>query len=171
MLPRLFFLFAILFLVGCESKEKVVTPEEVGPQVMKILVEMDNISRAEFRSHFISARSIRNIAKNKKLVMDKERRYAMSQVSRRDVKRRYNHMRRRLRSKGKRKGIHWSQIKRVSFRHEIEEFGGAKYSRGVLVFTSNGRKFSVQTAAIYNGSGYSLIGIHNLAEGEPRDSI
>lgn len=166
-----FFLLTAAVLVSCKSKEKVATPDDIGLQVMGILEDMNNLSRAEFRDFFVSASTLHEIADDKKLVIDEEQRRSLSNTTRKEMKVRYNFMYRRLKSAGKRRGINWERIKFHSFSHKTEKLGGVKFCYGVLEFKYNGRHFSLETTSVYDGSDYLLVGIHNLRKSNSSDSI
>mmetsp|Transcript_24876 Transcript_24876/g.28757 ORF Transcript_24876/g.28757 Transcript_24876/m.28757 type:complete len:167 (+) Transcript_24876:519-1019(+) len=159
-----FFLLAALILVGCKSKEKVSERKDIGPQVMDILEEMKDITRPEFAERFISWNTLQEIAGDKKLVTDEEQRRSMRRATKKEMKVRYNFMHMRLKSKGKRYGINWGDIKFVDFTHEIEKRGGAKFCYGLLTFKFRSSKYSVRTSSVYDGSDYVLASVTDLRE-------
>jgi len=159
-----FFLLTAVTLGGCKSKEKVSEPKDIGPQVMDILEEMNDLTRPEFPERFITYNALQEIANNKKLVTDEEQRRSLRSATKKDMKTRYNIMHRRLKLSGKQYGINWEKIKFCSFTHKIEKRGGAKFCYGKLTFKFRSSKFSVQTSSIFDGSHYALTSISELRE-------
>lgn len=158
-----FFLLTAVTLAGCKSKEKVSEPKDIGPQVMDILEDMNDLTRAEFAERFITWSTLQDIANDKKLVTDEEQRRSLRRTTKKEMKVRYNFMHMRLKSRAKRYGINWDKIKFVSFDHEIEERGGAKFCYGELTFKYRSKKFHVRTSSVYDGSDYVLASITDLS--------
>lgn len=159
-----FFLLTAAVLSGCSSKDKVSNPKDIGPQVMAILEEMNDVTHPEFAEYFISWNSLQEIAKNKKLVPDEGQRLSMRRTSKKELKMRYIFLHQRLKLAGKRLGINWKKIKFVSFNHKAEERGGAKFYVGEVKFKFRSTTFRVETVSIYDGSHYLLTNIGELRE-------
>ena len=62
--------FAVLSVVflfaSCGGELKTVDkPEDIGPQVFAVLEDMDEMTKAQFRQHFLTIEDIHAMAKNK----------------------------------------------------------------------------------------------------------
>ncbi|XOV68743.1 MAG: hypothetical protein ACFHU9_06090 [Fluviicola sp.] len=159
-----FFLLPSCFLVACNSEEQVSTPEDIGPQVMKILEELNDITEREFQENFITSKQLQKIANNEQRINDEGQRRSMTSVTKEQMEVRYNFMFQRLKDAGKGFGINWENIKFVSFKHKKEIYRGAEFCSGELKFKHQSRSFTVETYSFYDGSRYILTSLEKLKE-------
>lgn len=147
-------------LAGCSNK--ISEPEDIGPQVIDILADLDDESRQEFAKHFISIKKIHALANDRTSSLDESRRREFLFTSASDLKTRYALMRKGLKIEGERLGVTWSDISKEGFNKRLREYGGTNYVHGELRFRSNGLRFSVSTLSLFDGEEYLLIAIGNL---------
>ncbi len=158
-----FFLLFVIGSAGCNSKEKVSDPEDIGQQAMSILERMNDLTRPEFAEHFISWNDL-NTLLPEKVQNDEEAKRAMFFPTKQEMKTRYNFMHRRLKALGKRFGINWDKISFVAFRHKTEKLGDLTFCYGQLTFKYRSTNFSIETTSMYDGSHYFLSGLSGLRE-------
>lgn len=150
---------AALFLTSCGSGVGVSDPEDVGPQVMDILEEMDDMELEDFDECFMSLEDIRELGENDEVITEQRSRNLLTKMTKddrsKDIKRSFE----RLKEKGEDYKITWSDIELDDFVYELETEGGMKICGGELIFKSGNDKYKVRTTSIFDGSDYNLVEI------------
>ena len=153
------FLLPGLFLASCGSGTSVSDPEDIGPQVMEILEDLDDMSKEEFKEYFMSLEDIRELGEDEDLIKDEDGRNFLTKIEKdeytEDLERGFT----RVIENGSEQGIKWSEIEFDDFSYKIETRNGIKGCDGELTFKHGGDSYQVRTTSIWDGSGYNLLSI------------
>lgn len=156
--------FAVISLVflfaSCGGALKTVdNPEDIGHQVFAVLEDMDEMTKPQFRQHFLTIEDIHAMAKNKSLGMSKEMSDFFLAQDKEEYDKDLNDNFKKINKKGAKYGIDWMQIEYVSFTSEIRIKGKIKQCDGELKFKYRKAPYAVETRSLYDGTGWSLLKI------------
>ena len=154
-------LFALAFIVltACGPSSRVSEPEDVADQVMDILEDLDDMSKEDFKEHFLSLEEFKEMAEDKEIITDADLRKAIKKRKESEYNEGIEKGFSRIIEKGSELKIKWDEIEFVDFEYEVEKRGGMKGCGGRVIFKSGGKKYSVRSMSIYDGSGYCLMQI------------
>lgn len=154
-------LFALAFIVltACGPSSRVSEPEDVSDQVMDILEDLDDMSKEDFKEHFLTLDEMKDLAEDEEVITESELRKAIKKRKESDYNEDIEKGFSRIIERGSELGIKWSEIEFVDFEYEVEKRGGMKACGGNVIFKSGGKKFSVRSMSVYDGSGYCLMQI------------
>lgn len=155
-------IYALLFLTGLLTAcggTSVSTPEDIGPQVMDVLEGLGDMSKEDFKEHFMTLEEIRELGENEDLVMDEDGRNRLTKMEKSDRDEDLEKSFSRLIENGAELDIEWSEVEFEDFSYEVETDNGIKTCQGDLTFLDGKDKFRVSTISIYDGSGYNLVSL------------
>lgn len=160
----LFKLFAILLTVAISASctfdfKTVDNAEDIGPQVFAVLEDMDEMTKSQFRQHFLNIEDIHAMAKNESLGMSKEMSNFFLAQDKKEYDEDMNDNFKKIDKKGTKYGIEWTQIKYVKFTSKIRSKGEIKQCDGEMTFKYRKTPYLVETRSLYNGTGWSLLKI------------
>ena len=156
--------FAVLSVVflfaSCGGELKTVDkPEDIGPQVFAVLEDMDEMTKAQFRQHFLTIEDIHAMAKNKSLGMSEEMSDFFLAQDKKEYDEDLDEGFKKIGKKGKKLGIEWTQIEYVKFTSKIRIKGEIKQCDGEMTFKYRKIPFVIETQSLYDGTGWSLLNI------------
>jgi hypothetical protein len=163
--------FAVLSVVflfaSCGGEIKTVDkPADIGPQVFAVLEDMDEMTKDQFRQHFLTIEDIHAMAKDENLGMSKEMSAFFLAQNKKEYDEDLNEDFKKIDKKGKKLGIEWTQIEYVKFTSKIRIKGEIKQCDGEMTFKYRKTHFVVDTRSLYDESGWSLLNI-----GKPKKSL
>lgn len=156
-----FTVLSIVFLfASCGGKLKTVDKiEDIGLQVFAVLEDMDEMTKAQFRQHFLTIEDIHAMAKNESLGMSKEMSDFFLAQDKEEFDKDLNDSFKKIDKKGEKLGIEWTQIEYEKFTSKIRNKGQVKQCEGEMTFNYRKRLYVVETRSLYEGTGWSLLKI------------
>jgi hypothetical protein len=156
--------FAVLSLVflfaSCGGELKTVDkPEDIGPQVFAILEDLDEMTKPQYRQHFLTIEDIHAMAKNESLGMSKEMSDFFLAQDKEEYDKDLNDDFKKINKKGSKHGIDWTQIEYINFTSEIRTKGKVKQCDGEMKFKYRKNPYVIETRSLYDGKGWSLLKI------------
>ncbi|MEO0899246.1 MAG: hypothetical protein AAFY71_22735 [Bacteroidota bacterium] len=161
-------LFALIFLstmaFGSCSKASISEPEQIGPQVFKILKTISINGKKDYIDNFLSIEEIRELGKNEEVVKDESTRNEMTSMLKekwiKQITRDYN----QIKEEGAGSGIVWQDIEYLDFIYTIKKKQGVKGAEGELYFKYSEDVYKVETSALWNGKEYRITEIEDLSK-------
>ena len=155
----------LLTLISCQPAS-IKEPEQIGRQVFKILKNIDDNSKEDYISNFLSIEEIQQLATNEKLVKDADTRNEMTSITKEEWNKRIEMDYNRIQIKSKEYGINWNNIEYLVFPNiPINEGELIKGCHGELFFKCKGKSFKVNVTSFWNSREYRLLTIENLTRG------
>lgn len=151
------FLVSGLFLTSCGSGTSVSDPEDIGPQVMDILEDLDGMSKEDFKEYFMSLEDIRELGEDEDIIKDEDGRNRLTKMTKSDRDEDLDKTFTRLIENGSELEIKWGDVEFDDFSYEVDSNKGLKICSGELTFKEGSDRFKVRTTSIWDGSGYNLI--------------
>lgn len=159
-----FIALLVLFITSCGSDSSVSDPEDIGPQVMDLLEELDDMSKGDYSEYFMTLEEVRELGENEDVIKDEAGRNRLTKMTKDDRNKELDRSFSRLIETGSEYGIKWSEVEFVDFAYEVETQRGIKSCRGELTFKHGSKKYEVRTISIFDGSNYCLVEV-----GRPRE--
>jgi hypothetical protein len=159
---RVIMLIIAVNLISCDSIKKATEPEDIGMYAFELLKTLSQTSKSDYVNNFLTIEELRELAKNEEVVTDpyilNEFTSMLKQEWVEDIEDDYGD----LKQDGGEYGIKWAEIEYLDFVYEMNNEGGIKFCEGELFFEFKEDLYSVELAAIFDGTEYKLVELDYL---------
>lgn len=153
------FVLVLLALTACSPSSRVAEPGDVGDQVMTIIEDMDDMSKEDFRSVFMTYDEMQDLANNKDAIKENKARKLLKMIDKSQWNDDIDTSFEWIKKNGSRFKIKWSEIQFVDFEYQMDEKLGLKTCSGKVTFKSRGKKYEMNSKSIFDGKGYCLVSL------------
>lgn len=159
---RVIMLIIAVNLISCDSTKKATEPEDIGMYAFELLKTLSQTTKSDYVNSFLTIEEIRELGKNEVVVTDPNTRNELTSMPKEewveDIEDDYNE----LKQDGGENGIKWAEIEYLDFVYEMDNEGGIKVCEGELFFKYKEDSYSVDLAAIFDGTEYKLVELDYL---------
>ncbi|SES83469.1 hypothetical protein SAMN05444285_102221 [Draconibacterium orientale] len=159
---RVIMLIIAVNLISCDSIKKATEPEDIGMYAFELLKTLSQTTKSDYVNSFLTIEEIRVLGKNEVVVTDSDTRNELTSMPKEewveDIEDDYNE----LKQDGGENGIKWAEIEYLDFVYEMDNEGGIKVCEGELFFKYKEDSYSVDLAAIFDGTEYKLVELDYL---------